>query len=88
MADWSLLVDMKAIAVQAASATGAPAPDRLDPAQLILQASIPVKAVLLVLVLFSVACWFVIGARAMRFGTSRPERKVSGAKSGEDMVLP
>jgi biopolymer transport protein TolQ len=35
-------------------------PARLDPVQLVLHASIPVKAVLVVLVLFSIVCWIVI----------------------------
>jgi biopolymer transport protein TolQ len=43
---------------------------KLDPVQLVLHASVPVKAVLVILVLFSVACWLVIGAKASRRGSS------------------
>lgn len=37
--------------------------DALDPMQLILHASIPVQSVIVVLVIFSLACWIVIGAK-------------------------
>ncbi len=47
--------------------SGAPAadPPKLDPLLLVLNASIPVKVVITVLVLFSVACWIVIGVKAL-----------------------
>ncbi|MEO9143638.1 MAG: MotA/TolQ/ExbB proton channel family protein [Polyangiaceae bacterium] len=55
---------------------GGPAnPDapKLDPVQLVLHASIPVKAVLVILALFSVACWVVIGAKALHLSRARSE---------------
>ena len=44
---------------------------QLDPVQLVLHASIPVKAVLVLLVAFSVACWLVIGAKALHLARAR-----------------
>jgi biopolymer transport protein TolQ len=44
---------------------------RLDPVQLVLHASIPVKLVLVVLVAFSVLCWIVIFAKAMHLSRAR-----------------
>src|SRR5271170_8343105 len=56
------------------------APPKLDPVQLVLHASIPVKAVLVILVIFSVACWLVIGAKALHLSRARGEsRKFVGA---------
>jgi biopolymer transport protein TolQ len=49
------------------------APPRLDPVQLVLGASIPVKVVIVVLVLFSIACWLVIGAKALHLARARSE---------------
>jgi len=46
---------------------------QLDPVQLVLHASIPVKAVLVLLTVFSVACWLVIGAKALHLGRARSE---------------
>lgn len=46
---------------------------QLDPAKLILSASLPVKAVLVILVAFSVACWLVIGAKALHLSRARGE---------------
>lgn len=57
----------------AAAATSAPT--RLDPVQLVLGASVPVKAVLVILVLFSVACWLVIGAKALHLARARGESR-------------
>ncbi len=53
---------------------GAP-PDhpQLDPVQLVLHASVPVKAVLVLLVAFSMACWLVIGAKALHIRRARSE---------------
>jgi biopolymer transport protein TolQ len=50
-----------AILVETASA----APERLDPWKLVLGASLPVKAVLVVLVAFSLTCWVIIGLKAV-----------------------
>jgi biopolymer transport protein TolQ len=46
---------------------------QLDPVQLVLHASVPVKAVLVLLVAFSVACWLVIGAKALHIRRARNE---------------
>jgi len=46
---------------------------RLDPVQLVLGASLPVKAVLVILVLFSLACWLVIGAKALHLARAKGE---------------
>ena len=40
-----------------------PSAPKLDPVQLVLHASVPVKVVLLLLLFFSVLCWIVIGAK-------------------------
>jgi biopolymer transport protein TolQ len=64
--------------LQPGAGTGAGAPDgppKLDPVQLVLHASVPVKAVLVILVLFSVACWLVIGAKALHISRARSESK-------------
>ncbi len=52
---------------------GASDAPKLDPIQLVLHASIPVKAVLVLLALFSVACWFVIGAKALHLSRAKGE---------------
>jgi biopolymer transport protein TolQ len=46
---------------------------QLDPVQLVLHASLPVKVVLVLLVVFSVACWLVIGAKALHLRRARGE---------------
>jgi biopolymer transport protein TolQ len=56
-------------------APGASDLPKLDPVQLVLHASIPVKAVLVILVFFSVACWLVIGAKALHLSRARGESK-------------
>ena len=63
------------VALQTGSSSGGGGSDapKLDPVQLVLHASIPVKAVLLVLVLFSLACWLVIGAKALHLRRARSE---------------
>ncbi len=48
---------------------------RLDPVQLVLNASVPVKAVILILVLFSLACWVVIGLKALHLARAHSESK-------------
>jgi biopolymer transport protein TolQ len=58
-----------------AAAAAPDAAPKLDPVQLVLHASIPVKVVLLVLVFFSVACWLVIGAKALHLSRARGESK-------------
>jgi biopolymer transport protein TolQ len=54
------------------SGGGSDAP-QLDPVQLVLHASVPVKAVLVILVGFSITCWLVIGAKALHLGRARSE---------------
>ncbi|MCL2723596.1 MAG: MotA/TolQ/ExbB proton channel family protein [Polyangiaceae bacterium] len=51
----------------------AAAPARLDPMQLVLQASIPVKLVLVLLVAFSILCWIVIAAKALHIMRARTD---------------
>jgi biopolymer transport protein TolQ len=46
---------------------------KLDPIKLVLEASTPVKAVLVILVLFSIACWVVIGAKWLHLRRARGE---------------
>ncbi|MCL2779568.1 MAG: MotA/TolQ/ExbB proton channel family protein [Polyangiaceae bacterium] len=57
--------------------TAAPAPSaaavRLDPVQLVLQASIPVKFVLVLLVAFSILCWVIIVAKALHLMRARSD---------------
>jgi len=62
------------VALQPAAAPGggAEAP-RLDPMQLVLHASIPVKLVILVLVAFSLLCWVVIFAKALHLSRARSD---------------
>jgi len=48
---------------------------QLDPWQLIMEASLPVQLVILTLVLMSVICWFIIGAKLVRlFQATRTTR--------------
>jgi len=47
---------------------GAKSAHRLDPWQLIMDASPTVKLVLVVLVMMSLICWFIIGAKLFRLG--------------------
>jgi biopolymer transport protein TolQ len=46
---------------------------QLDPVQLVVHASVPVKAVLVLLVAFSVACWLVIGVKSLHIRRARNE---------------
>jgi biopolymer transport protein TolQ len=64
------------VALQSAGPGGPPdagAGPQLDPAQLVLHASLPVKAVLVILLSFSVACWLVIGTKALHLSRARSE---------------
>jgi biopolymer transport protein TolQ len=63
------------VAQPGGAAPGADGPPKLDPTQLVLHASLPVKAVLVILVLFSVACWLVIGAKSLHLSRARGESK-------------
>src|ERR1700733_2337519 len=80
MASFLVLLSLRAAAVALAALQapgdgggGASGPPQLDPAQLVLHASLPVKAVLVILLSFSVACWLVIGAKALHLGRARGE---------------
>jgi len=53
------------------SSGGAPETPKLDPMQLVLHASLPVKLVILVLVVFSLLCWVVIFAKALHLSRAR-----------------
>lgn len=65
---------MIALAQQPAAApAAAPGSDRLDPMQLVLHASLPVKLVLVVLVAFSILCWIVIFAKALHLMRARAD---------------
>ena len=54
------------VLLQAAQAAGATEPQRLDPLQLVLDASFVVKLVLLVLLAMSLLSWFVVGTKLVR----------------------
>jgi biopolymer transport protein TolQ len=68
------VLSLRAAAFLADPAPGGDAP-QLDPVQLVLHASVPVKAVLVFLVGFSVACWLVIGAKALHLGRAQSDSK-------------
>ena len=61
------------VALQAAPAPGAGGadPPKLDPMQLVLHASLPVKLVLVILVAFSILCWIVIFAKTLHLMRAR-----------------
>ena len=67
------------VALQASPGTpavgqsGAADETRLDPLELVLHASVPVKLVLVVLVAFSVLCWIVIVAKSMHLMRARAD---------------
>src|SRR5450432_2676748 len=65
---------ISAALAQPGAPSGGDAP-KLDPVMLVLQASIPVKVVLVVLVAFSVVCWLVIGAKTLHLARARGESK-------------
>src|ERR1700690_228021 len=48
---------------------------KLDPVALVLHASVPVKAVLIILIVFSILCWLTIGAKALHLSRARGESK-------------
>jgi biopolymer transport protein TolQ len=88
------IVDRSLDAIAVTLLEGAPgggdAP-RLDPVKLVLNASVPVKAVLVILVLFSVLCWIVIGLKALHLSRARGESKrfvraFDNAPSYEDLA--
>ena len=67
----SITASIQAAAAPAAQASAGGGGDRLDPMQLVLHASIPVKLVILVLVAFSIVCWVVIVAKALHLVRAR-----------------
>jgi biopolymer transport protein TolQ len=60
-----------AVSLQPASEGGAETTTRLDPVQLVVHASVPVKLVIVVLVAFSVLCWVVILAKFLHILRAR-----------------
>jgi biopolymer transport protein TolQ len=56
-----------------APAGAAADPPKLDPMQLVLHASVPVKLVIIVLVAFSLLCWVVIFAKALHISRARSD---------------
>lgn len=48
-------------------------PPKLDPMQLVLHASLPVKLVIIVLTAFSLVCWVVIFAKALHIARARSD---------------
>jgi biopolymer transport protein TolQ len=48
---------------------------KLDPVALILQAALPVKIVMGILILFSVVCWLVIAAKALHVSRAKSDSK-------------
>lgn len=57
---------MHPVVLQAAQAAAQAEPHRLDPLQLILDASLVVKLVMLMLVTMSVVSWFIVGSKWLR----------------------
>ena len=57
---------MHPVVLQAAQAVAQAEPHRLDPLQLILDASLVVKLVMLMLVSMSVVSWFIVGSKWLR----------------------
>lgn len=57
---------MHPVVLQAAQAVAQAQPHRLDPLQLILDASLVVKLVMLMLVSMSVVSWFIVGSKWLR----------------------
>jgi len=88
LATFARTLDAVTVSLQQAPSGDAP---RLDPMQLVLHASVPVKAVLLILVFFSVVCWMVIGLKALHLARARGEsrrfvRAFDGAPSYEALA--
>ena len=64
---------IRAVSAIELAAPGGGEPKRLDPIQLVLNASIPVKAVIVVLAVFSMLCWVVIVAKALPLARARSD---------------
>src|ERR1043165_2712735 len=60
-----------AVALQPAGGGGGGESPKLDPMQLVLHASLPVKLVLVILVAFSILCWIVIFAKTLHLMRAR-----------------
>ncbi len=67
----SITASLQPAAAGAAQGAATGGADRLDPMQLVLHASIPVKLVILLLVVFSIVCWVVIVAKALHLMRAR-----------------
>ncbi len=74
--DRLMFVNLVTLQAPAAAAAGATRAGHLDPWHLIMEASATVKLVLLVLLMMSLVCWFIIGAKLFRLGraTSQSNR--------------
>ena len=74
-----VMLSLRAAAFLADPAAGGGAPagggdaPQLDPVLLILHASLPVKTVLVLLLVFSIACWLVIGSKALHLSRARAD---------------
>lgn len=73
LATASIGVALQPAGAAPASGGAAGGESRLDPVQLVLHASIPVKLVLVVLIAFSVLCWIVIFAKALHLMRARTD---------------
>ena len=56
-----------------AGSGGSADPPKLDPMQLVLHASVPVKLVIVVLAAFSLLCWVIIFAKALHIARARSD---------------
>src|SRR5262245_56655407 len=73
LATASIHVALQQPAQGGAAGGGGGGGERLDPVQLVLHASVPVKLVLVILVAFSVLCWIVIFAKALHLARARSD---------------
>jgi len=69
----AILASLQSVQPVAGPDAATPAAPKLDPVALVLHASAPVKAVLVILVLFSVLCWLVIGLKSLHLRRARGE---------------
>ncbi len=67
----AITASLQPAAAAAGQAASSGTPERLDPMQLVLHASIPVKLVILILVAFSIVCWVVIVAKGLHLLRAR-----------------
>jgi len=86
-----MLLGETVVPAVAGAGAGAGAPLRLDPVDLILSASLPVKGVMVVLLGFSVACWAIVATKSLHLQRARAESKAflkafDGAESLEALA--